>query len=232
MRPTDPFQITDGIYMVGSSEMTDSRDCSVYLLDVGELVLIDAGAGPSASRIAANIERLGKDIRRLTTLIVTHCHIDHSGGANFFRERFGTRIVMHELDATPVRQGDRRMTAAAWYSLDFPPTPVDLAFSDEERVLNAGSAAITCLHTPGHTPGSISCYTDLNGERLLFGQDIHGPFHSDFGSDIAVWRSSMQKLLKLNADVLCEGHFGVYRPAERVSRYIEHYLETYSEESP
>ncbi len=40
----------------------------------------------------------------------------------------------------------------------------------------------------------------------------------------------MQKLLALNADVLCEGHFGVYRSKESVRAYIEHYLEAYQEE--
>jgi hypothetical protein len=35
----------------------------------------------------------------------------------------------------------------------------------------------------------------------------------------------MEKLLTLKADVLCEGHFGVYRPNEKVTDYIERYLD-------
>ena len=53
-------EIHDGIYLIGSSDITDSRDCCVYLLNLGELVLIDAGAGASVS-IIANIEKLGLD---------------------------------------------------------------------------------------------------------------------------------------------------------------------------
>jgi len=60
---------------------------------------------------------------------------------------------------------------------------------------------------------------------VLFGQDIHGPFHPDFGSDIEAWRSSMGRLLDLDADVLCEGHFGIYSPADAVRAYINGYLE-------
>ena len=37
----------------------------------------------------------------------------------------------------------------------------------------------------------------------------------------------MRGLLKLKADILCEGHFGIYRPAVEVRRYIEGYLRTY-----
>ena len=54
-----------------------------------------------------------------------------------------------------------------------------------------------CLHTPGHTPGSISLYLDREEKRVLFGQDIHGPFHAAFGSDIEEWKKSMQVLLAL-----------------------------------
>ncbi len=38
----------------------------------------------------------------------------------------------------------------------------------------------------------------------------------------------MRKLINLNADILCEGHFGIYKPAEKVRSYIEHYLEQHS----
>ena len=138
---------------------------------------------------------------------------------------------MHEQDAKAVEKDDITMTAARWYNLDFEPTPVNVKLSGEEQTLTFGSHSLVWLHTPGHTPGSISLYLDIDRRRFLFGQDIHGPFHPDFGSDLVAWRESMQKLLALKADVLCEGHFGVYQPKERVSAYIEHYLETYDEDS-
>jgi hypothetical protein len=37
----------------------------------------------------------------------------------------------------------------------------------------------------------------------------------------------MENLLDLKADVLCEGHFGIYRPSKRVTDYIERYIEEY-----
>ena len=84
-----------------------------------------------------------------------------------------------------------------------------------------------CLHTPGHTPGSISVYIDRGGKRILFGQDIHGSFLSSFGSDIEEWKKSMKKLLDLEADILCEGHFGIYRSKDSVEEYIKNYLRMY-----
>jgi len=66
---------------------------------------------------------------------------------------------------------------------------------------------------------------DRDDERILFGQDLHGPIHPALDSDLGQWKMSLQKLLDLKADVLCEGHFGVYRPAAEVERYIRSYLE-------
>ena len=227
---TEPEKITDHLYLVGSSGLTDSRDCSVYVLDLGELVLIDTGAGPSAPQIVRNIERAGLDPARLSFVILTHCHIDHVGGAETFRSRFNARIVMHQHDADIVERGDTRMTAAFWYNLPFPPLPVDVRLDKDEEVLTIGEHTITCIHTPGHTPGSLSLVIDLDGQKILFGQDIHGPFYAEFGSNLSAWHTSMEKLLGLNADILCEGHFGVYRPAEQVRAYIERYMDEYGGE--
>jgi len=226
-----PREITQNIYLVGSPDITDPGDCAIYLLDLGELVLIDAGAGASYDEIVLNIEHLGLDPAKLKAVILTHCHIDHIGGAPRFREAFGCQIIMHHLDAAPVEGGDGRMTAASWYNLSFPPMPVDVKLTKDEERLRFGDQEVVCLHTPGHTPGSISVYLDRGGVRILFGQDIHGPFSEEFGSDLAAWRRSMEKLLTLETDILCEGHFGVFQPKENVTAYIRHYLDIYREGS-
>lgn len=224
-----PKEITEDTYIIGDSDISDSRDCSVYLLNLGELVLIDTGTGPSANKIIQNIEKLGFDPARISTVILTHCHIDHVGGAQEFKKRFGSRIVMHEIDAEAVERGDSRMTAAYWYGVNFAPLAVDVRLTEEEEKLTVGDQEIVCLHTPGHTPGSISVYLDRGGKRILFGQDIHGPFLAEFGANMAHWQKSMEKLLALKADILCEGHFGVYQPNEKVTEYIERYVEEYGE---
>ncbi len=222
-------EVTKNVYIVGSSDISDSRDCSVYLVDLGDLVLIDAGAGPGVDRIIANIKALGFDPAAISTLILTHCHIDHVGGAQMIKEKYGPQIVMHDLDARIVERGDNRMTAAFYYNIDFKPLPVDIKFTGEEEHLFVCDQDMVCLHTPGHTPGSMSVYLDVGGKRVLFGQDIHGPFMKDFGSDMKAWRASMAKLLALKADVLCEGHFGVYEPNSKVTGYIERYIEEYED---
>ncbi len=222
-------EIISGIYLIGSSSITDSKDCSIYLLDLGELVLIDTGAGSSVEIIIQNIKELGLDPGKLSTVILTHCHIDHTGGACEFRRRYGAHIIIHSLDAGAVEAGDKTLTGASWYGINFAPLPVDIKLTKDEEVIRFGTQQVVCLHTPGHTPGSISLYLDREGKRILFGQDIHGPFLKEFGANIKDWRKSMEKLLALNADILCEGHFGIYKPSNKVRQYIEHYLDEYGD---
>ena len=68
LRTVDPSEISKNIYLVGSSDITDPRDCAVYLINLGELILVDAGAGPSAAQIVRNIERVGQDPSKLSTV--------------------------------------------------------------------------------------------------------------------------------------------------------------------
>lgn len=220
--------IAKGVYLIGGPNISRSDDATVFIIDFGgELVMIDAGAGRSSRILERNIRDEGLDPNAISTLILTHCHIDHIGSAPYFRDSFGCRLLIHDLDADAVETGDPVRTAANWYETSFPPTRIDHRIQGDHEILTFGKEELHCLHTPGHTPGSIAVYLDRDGERILFGQDIHGPFLSSFGSNIEHWKASMQRLLDLRADILCEGHFGIFRPAERAEQYIRKYLRQY-----
>ena len=225
-----PSEIIKDIFIVGGPEITDSRDGCVYLINLGELVLIDSGAGWSSDKIIKNVESLGFDGKNLNKILLTHCHIDHVGGAPDIRKRYGCKIYIHKLDAPPLEDGDPILTAANWYQTSFPRTPVDVKLNLPEEILNIGAEKIVCLHTPGHTPGSISIYMDREGKRILFGQDLHGPLLEEFGSNLNDWDRSTKELLELNADIFCEGHFGIYKTKKEVKDYIMSYRRQYGVE--
>ncbi|MFB3926863.1 MAG: MBL fold metallo-hydrolase [Syntrophales bacterium] len=217
--------IAEGIYLIGGPNISYSEDATVFVIDFsGELVMIDSGAGRSARILIANMEGAGLDPSRISTVVLTHCHIDHIGAAPYLREKFKCRLIAHEEDAGAIETADPVLTAANWYDTDFPPTEIDIKLSGQGSVLEFGGEGIHWLHTPGHTPGSLSLYLDRQGKRILFGQDIHGPFLPSFRSDLNQWRASMRALLDLHADVLCEGHFGIFRGKEQARNYIERHL--------
>lgn len=221
--------IAEGIFMVGGPDITAPEDAAVFIIHCGsELVMIDCGAGRSTQALVDIIRETGHDPQDISTLILTHCHVDHIGAAQFFRDTYACTVVAHDYDADAIASGDPVRTAAHWYGVKLPKTIVDVRLKGEFEVLMCGSQKINCLHTPGHTPGSIVIYVDRAGQRILFGQDIHGPFHDDFHSDLGKWRTSMEKLLGLEADILCEGHFGIYTPKDKVQHYIKGYLDRYA----
>jgi len=217
--------ISEGIYLIGGPDISRFDDAASFIVDFnGELVMIDAGAGGSSKMLQENMEDGGLDPKAISTLILTHNHIDHIGSAPFFRKHFNCLILIHELDADALEEGDPVRTAASCYGTTFPPTKVDRKLKGDHEVLVFGSEELHCLHTPGHTPGSISIYLDRGGKRILFGQDIHGPFLPSFKSNVTLWRRSMEKLLALNADILCEGHYGIFSGRERAAAYIRSQL--------
>ena len=219
--------VCDRVYMVGGSGFSAPEDAYVYLVDAGsEQVLIDSGVGYGIDRIEDNIRSLGFEPAGVWHIIATHCHIDHIGGLAAWKERYGSKIIAHELDRAGIEGENNALTAASMYGVNYRQVLVDTLLSGGQQELMLGDLKFNFLHTPGHTPGSISVYIDTKDGRVLFGQDIHGPFSPAWGSDLKQWRVSMQKLLALKADVLCEGHAGVYR-GEKVGKYIESYLERY-----
>lgn len=223
-----PFKICEGLYQIGGPEITDAGDCCVYLLDgEGELAIIDTGLGRSAPVLIDNLKQLGFDPACVKYLVATHGHIDHTGGLAFLKEKLQAEIVAHERELPAVEGGNTVLTAAGYYGVKYRPVTVDVVLRGEEKILNLGGLNLVFLHTPGHTPGGISPYVDLGGKRILFGQDIHGPFNPAWGSNLTAWEQSMRKILDLQPDILCEGHFGIYQPNEKVRWYIEGYLQRY-----
>ncbi|MFB0562745.1 MAG: MBL fold metallo-hydrolase [Candidatus Lokiarchaeia archaeon] len=225
-----PFEVHHGVYLIGSSSITHSADCSVYLVDCGkeELVLIDSGAGPSYNLLVKNTESLGFDLTNLKALILTHKHIDHIGAAANFRKDYGCKVIAHEVDAKDIEEAEQFLTGAKSYGVILEPCPVDIKLNQPETRLTFGKLEFNLIWTPGHTPGGISVVVDIKGKRVLFGQDIHGPLIPAWGADLEQYRQSMKKLISLKPDILCEGHFGVYEPADKVKKYIEGYLRQYS----
>jgi len=208
------------VYVVGGADLSHPYDCSVYVVDGGqEMVLIDSGAGEGYELIVDNVRSLGLQPQKLKAVIATHSHIDHIGGLFRFREEFGLQVIAHELDTEAIETGIG--SGAEYYGVGYQPCKVDVILKGSEGTVRCARHDLKWIHIPGHTPGSIAVYLDV-GKRVLFGQDVHGPYFFK-GSNTEQARLSLQRLIDLEADILCEGHFGVYEPKEEVGRYIEGY---------
>jgi glyoxylase-like metal-dependent hydrolase (beta-lactamase superfamily II) len=219
------MQITSDIWLVGGPNKSAPPDAAVYLIKSGdESALVDAGTGLGTDKILKNIQAAGADPKRMRYLFITHCHYDHTGGAGAIREKTGCKIVAHELDAEYLENGDSEVTAASWYGAWMEPLPVDIKVSGKERAFTLGSLAIDLYHAPGHSPGSVVLTMISGGKLVLFGQDVHGPLNDSLRSVRGDYVRSLEFMLSLDADILCEGHFGVYVGKEKVRDFIESFL--------
>ncbi len=218
-------EVFPNVYLVGGPGLTDSSDCLIYAVDGGtEMALVDCGAGRGTWRLLENLERWGLSQKPMGAVLLTHCHVDHIGGLEQILKKAKPRVLCHKGDLEAIETGDPKKTASSWYGIRLPRVKVDLVLEKEEETVIVGGAVLRCIHTPGHTPGSISILWERPMGKVLFGQDIHGPFMREFGSDLNQWASSMRKLLALEADVLCEGHFGIFQPAKEVETFIRSQL--------
>ena len=132
----------------------------------GEAIVVDGGDDVERTASVLAEHRL-----RPKYLVHTHAHFDHIAALRPLRERVGGEGLLHPADrplyALLAEQG-------RWVGLplDVEPTTLDGDLEDG-LVLRAGRAALRCLHTPGHTPGSTSFALEDGGEtRLLTGDTL------------------------------------------------------------
>jgi glyoxylase-like metal-dependent hydrolase (beta-lactamase superfamily II) len=220
------IQITEEVFQVGGRGLTAAEDGAIYLIALpGHAALVDAGCGDGLDMLLANIESLGVQPQTIEYLLLTHCHFDHTGGAAALRRRLGCRVLAHELDAPYIERGDAEVTAASWYGTGLEPCPVDVRLSGETNTIVLGGRSIVARHMPGHSPGSLVFELQSCGRQVLFAQDVHGPLHPSLLSDRGDYQASLRRLRDLDADILCEGHFGVFRGKHDARRFVSQFIE-------
>jgi glyoxylase-like metal-dependent hydrolase (beta-lactamase superfamily II) len=128
-----------------------------------EALVIDPG--DDIAEILAIVERHGLRVKQI---VVTHAHIDHIGGAQRLKRATGAAVLLNENDLELYGQMDLQ---AAWLGMEMPErAPIDLAVREGDR-LQVGATGVEILHTPGHTPGSISLWIPAE-KKLLAGDTL------------------------------------------------------------
>lgn len=140
-------------------------------------------------------------------IINTHGHFDHVGGNRKLKEATAAEILIHADDA-PMLNHLQEAAAAFGLSSDNSPAP-DRLLKDGDNV-SCGSITLEVLHTPGHSPGGISLFTQGSvfvGDTLFAGSIGRTDLP---GGDFDILKSSIHnKLFVLPDDVIVyPGHMG------------------------
>jgi hydroxyacylglutathione hydrolase len=125
----------------------------------GEAALIDPGTHTVQERQAV-LDYLERHALEVTHLLLTHAHIDHIFGCAFFAEHFGRPFQMHAADKPFIARAEEQAKGFG-FPLEQPPLPD--TFLEEGDTLSVAGFTWKVLHTPGHSPGSITFYDEANG---------------------------------------------------------------------
>ncbi|MGE5570530.1 MAG: MBL fold metallo-hydrolase [Rhodospirillales bacterium] len=144
-----------GVLACNCSILGDERTKEALVIDPGDDV----------SEILRILERHGL---RLTGIAVTHAHIDHIGGAAKLKQATGAPVMLNEND---IPLYDSLDAQAVWIGVRAPErTAIDTPAREGDK-LQVGGINLEVLHTPGHTPGSISLWIPAE-KKLLAGDTL------------------------------------------------------------
>ena len=115
-----------------------------------EALVIDPG-----DEVTRILDLIGRYKLKVSAIVSTHAHIDHVGGLSKLHQYTGAPVLMHREDL-PLYQA---MEIQASFLGIMPPelTEIDQLLKEGD-VLRWGSFEAQVIHTPGHTPGSVSLY--------------------------------------------------------------------------
>jgi glyoxylase-like metal-dependent hydrolase (beta-lactamase superfamily II) len=233
---TAAVELASGIVAVGDQSRGWVR--AFLVADGKDLTLVDALAEAHPFRILAAIRQMGRSVSDVKRIWVTHAHYSHLCGLAEMKELSGAKVCAHPWEADIV-SGERKAQRVsivpkrplqAYFPFQFalalgigdhPPCEVDDHLRDEQE-----EGGLTVLHTPGHTPGHLSFWSEKH--KVL----ISGDAIVTWPEEAAGWDSftlnerqrgeSLKRMAALSPEKVGVGHGDpiAKRASERVNRLL------------
>lgn len=150
----------------------------------GDAVVIDPG--DDIERVQ---EILARHKLRAKFILATHAHIDHVGGIEKLKAATGAAVLMNEEDL-PLYLN--LAMQAEWLGVPPPGVVAPDGFLKEGDKLRWGGLELNVLHTPGHSPGSLSLHMPGDHQKLFSGDTL---FQSSIGRT-DLWGGSFKEILR------------------------------------
>jgi glyoxylase-like metal-dependent hydrolase (beta-lactamase superfamily II) len=227
----EPRDWPPGLYMVRGVMSVPH-----VLVDADGAVLLDTGFPWDLARIRRVMDEAGVGPRAVRAILLTHGHLDHSGGAAELKAWTGAPVYAHPLDRAHVDgvypyRGFSRFAGAletvGRAVTRYRPVKIDVELRDGDELPFWGGLRV--VHLPGHTVGHCGFYSARH--RLLFSGDLWVRFMMRtmmspriFSDDWRQVPASMRKARTLGARWVVPGHYDLPN-ATRLRRRFEELCE-------
>lgn len=190
-----------------------SNNCNTYLITGSEKILVDPGHVMHFAHVRNELAELGLGLDDIGLVVITHAHPDHLEAVSLFRNG-PAKIAMHELDWQLVESFGPMFNL----NIDISSLRPDVVLGEGE--ITAGDTTFEVIHTPGHSPGSISLYWQQ--QKALFAGDMifrDGLGRTDIpGGDGEQLKQSIRRVEKMDIEMLLPGHGDVIVGKEAVEK--------------
>ena len=214
--------------------------CNCYLISMdNQFLLVDSGVKTGWKNLDRGLEKLGATHSSLMALILTHCHFDHAENAAKLKQTHKTPIWVHRSEGDCLRNGENPVIQGSipvtkllidilnrtqrLGRLNYAPADYDRLVDDRLDLDSFGFPGYI-LHTPGHTPGSMSVI--IENEIALVGDTLFGIFKGSvfppFADDPKLMVQSWKKLLDTGCTTFLPAH-GSERDKEVLKRQYDKY---------
>ena len=211
------MKLTDNLHAFLWQSMT-TNNCNTYFIDGPSRVLIDPGHRALFDHVQQGLAQLELSVNDIDLVICTHAHPDHLEAVPLFKDT-PTLFTLHETEWQWAATIGKQMSAA--YGIDIDDFRPD--FFIKEGTLALDGLELDIIHTPGHSPGSVTLYWPL--QKALFTGDLifkEGLGRTDLpGGDGSKLKQSIKGLKDLDAAWLLAGHGDVLAGADNVKKNFE-----------
>ena len=193
-------------------------------------ILVDTGNPKDYTPLSYQLDANLDESEKLDYIIITHAHSDHYGSAAKLKEKIGATVIIHEGDYEYMKNGYNAELApfsftgkVIWPFINKDKTRMvaqgleaDIVINSEEVDLENYGCCGKIVHTPGHTPGSLSLFlcdkTAIVGDLMMSFFIPEKPERPLFASNVEEWRQSIKKVLDFQPVkiIVAHGNFYIY----------------------